>query len=206
LRNVDSTPISARAGLSGLITPRISTRLLGGYAVGLYERGPSYSGPVARADITFKYGNLNLDNKVVLGYERSFSDANVGNYFGYHRGIFKLKQNFLQKRFGVSLGAEYTFRDYADIEAEERTEDTKQAQTGDGDFVIFDDFQDNSVDITAGLHGQFQKWWRMSLDYTFDANFTDDRVDVPGVGDRGSLRFVREYQRHLLVLSTTFKY
>lgn len=202
LPNVDSNPIRGRAGLSGLITPRISTRLLGGWAVGLYEDGPTYSGPVGRADITFKYGNRNLDNKIVLGYERDFGDSTVGNYFGYHRGILKLRQNFLQKRFGISIGAEYTRRDYADLQSDAgRTDNVIELPNGDELFI--NELEDNAVDVTAGLHGKFQKWWRASLKYTFDANFSPNQGDIPAAGNA---RFLRYYQRHLVLLTTTFQY
>ena len=199
--NVDSTPITVRGGLSGLLTRRIQTRLLGGYATGLYEDGPSFNGPVARADITFKYGKLDLDNRLMLGYEREFNDSSIGNFYGYHRGIFEIRQNFMQKRLGLSLGAEFTHRAYADVETD-TSRGLKTTQNPQGETVFFDDLEDNQLDITAGVHGQFKKWWRASVNYTFDANFTADRIDVPAA----NAEYLRSYQRHLVILSTTFEY
>lgn len=202
LRNVDSNPIHLRGGLSGLVSNRISVRLLGGHGWGLYDSGPSYRGLLALADITFKYGNLEMDNRVTAGYERSFSDATVGNYFGYHRGYLELRQNLMDKRLGLSLKGSYTRRDYASFQLDQQN-GLNVTENRNGEQVFFDDLEDNQLEVTAGVHGKFFDWWDTSLEYTYDANLSNDRQDVPAAGDA---RYFRRYQRHHVMLSTTFKY
>ncbi len=203
MSNVDSTPIHARAGLSGMISNRLSMRLLGGYGWGLYESGPSYQGVLGHADLSFKYGNLEMDNDLTLSYERSFSDSSIGNFFDYHRASLELRQNLLQKRLGLSLAGRFTHRDYARPQVE-TSDGLNVTQNADGDPVLFDDLDDNYVQTTAGVHGNVLDWWEASLEYTFEANVTSDQIDVAPGGE--DLQYLRRYQRHLVMLSTTFKY
>jgi hypothetical protein len=202
LRNVDSNPIHVRGGLSGLLSNRISVRLLGGHGWGLYDSGPTYRGLLALADITFKYGNLEMDNRVTAGYERSFSDSTVGNYFGYHRGYLELRQNLLEKRLGLSLTGSYTRRDYASFQTDTQN-GLNVTENQKGEQVFFDDLEDNQLEVTAGVHGKFFDWWDTSLEYTYDANLSGNRIDVPA---SGNARYFRRYQRHYVMLSTTLKY
>lgn len=201
LQNVNSNPIHVRGGLSGLVSNRISVRLIGGHGWGLYDSGSSYRGLLALADITFKYGNLDMDNRVTAGYERSFSDSSVGNYFSYHRGYLEVRQNLLEKRLGLSLKGSYTRRDYSSFELDTQN-DLNVTENDKGEQVFFDDLEDNQLEVTAGVHGKFFDWWDTSLEYTYDANLSGDRLDVPAA----DARYFRRYQRHHVMLSTTFKY
>ena len=205
LENVDSKPLHVKAGLSGLITRRFSTRLLAGYGAGFYDRGASYNGFIGQADLKYEYGNLGLDNHIAAGYKRTFEDSTVGNFFAMHAANLELRQNFLQKRFGFSINGRYVWRDYSDLGFETGPSGFPETVNGRGERVLAPEaLNDNYVSAGLGLHSEFLKWWDASLEYNFEGNFSNDQTNVVQSG--GQVDFFNSYTRHTVLLKTTIKY
>lgn len=203
LPNVESTPLNLQAGLSGLLTKRLAARAMAGYALGFYESGPSYNGLIGQAGLTYDYGSLDLDNELSLNYKRSFRDSSVGNFFGLHRVAFGWRQNFADKRFGVSAGAKWTYREYASLD--EQIEDVggvNVVEDSQGRTIAIPELYDNYISASAGLHSEFLKWWKASLKYTYSQNFTTNVVEIPSE----QLEQLRAFNRHMVTLSTTIRY
>jgi len=204
LPNVDSTPIRVVGGLSGNLRRRLSARLLGGYSTALYEFGPTHYGPLARADLTYQYGSLSLDNKLSLGYKYDFNDSTVGNYYTYHRAGLDWQQNFAEKRFGLMAGVHYTRRDYSSITAlTDGDGDTAAIEDSQGRAVaVPDNLTDNYINASAGVKTQIFEWWGAALRYRYSQNITGDEVNIPS----DDITQLRRFSRHMVTLSTTVRY
>jgi len=192
LRNVDSTPVRALAGLSGLLSRRLSARLLVGGGTSLYDTGPTYTGPLGQADLSYQYGTLDLDNKLSLSYKYDFKDSSIGNFYTFHRAGLNWEQNFLKKRFGVTAGFNFTRRDYSSLAAV--SDQISEAQT--------DSLDDNLIQVSAGVNSQIFKWWRASLTYDYSQNISGGGLVIPAA----DVQQLRDFNRHVVTLSTTFEY
>lgn len=206
LPNVNSTPFGLRTGLSGLITRRLRAKLLGGWKWGFYESGPTYSGPVGRAEIALQHGQIPLDNQLMAYYEHNYMDSTIGNFFNQHTVGAQFEQNFLQKRLGLTANAEYIARDYAELQAEEvqiNNETYKRVRNFQNqDVFLPDDMHDQILTLRAGIHGDPAKWFRVGAQYQYLQNFTNDQVDVP----RANYTSLRRFQQHLIKLNLMVHY
>lgn len=193
--NVNSNPLRITGGLSGLITKRLSLRLLGGWGIGFYNAGPNFNSVVLDTQATFAFGNLAEKNKLFLGYERNFQDSSIANFASYHRPYAGYEQGFGGQRLRLTIRGEALIRDY------------QGAPTGDfinasGDTVtITAGLNDLLIAANAGLEFNIYKWWSVGAHYNFSTNLTND---VFRVSDGSEV--VREYARHLVTLSTTVHY
>ena len=77
-------------------------------------------------------------------------------------------------------------------------------KTPDGQDVLLPSgtLDDDYLSATAGIHSEFLKWWKASLEYTFEANFSGDQTDIPAA----QATQLRKFQRHVILLSTTLHY
>ena len=193
--NVNSTPLRITGGLSGLITPRLSVRLFGGWGLGFYEQNESFNSVLVDTQVAYAFGSLAEKNKLFLGYERNFQDSSIANFASYHRPYAGYEQGFSDRRLSLKIRTDALIRDY-------------EGQIV-GDFVnpssntvtINEGLDDLLVSASVGLDFNLYKWWSVGVAYAFSANLTDD---VLAVSDGSEI--VREYVRHLVSLNTTVRY
>jgi hypothetical protein len=209
LRNVDSMPVNVKGGLSGLISRRLSTKLLFGWEWGIYESGPDYSEPIGRAQFAFNWGNLSLDNHIAVHYERSFDDSTLSNYYGSHEVGGEIQQNFFDKAFGLRAGAKYILRDYGDLNADTGPSGPNQepqyyvVENRNGDEIrIPFGLNDKILNINAAIMSDFADWGSLELSYNFWGNFTNDSINIP----TENVNSLREFQQHVVQLKATVKY
>ncbi|MFB6373622.1 MAG: hypothetical protein ABEN55_11010 [Bradymonadaceae bacterium] len=211
LPNVNSMPLKVKGGLSGLLTPRISLRLLGGWAEGFYDTGPSFNGFIAHTSASYRFGQKKLGSKIQLGYERNFKDANISNYSAEHRGFLNFTHNFFDKKFGYTIKGEYVYADYAPLQVgttevtgeDGETREFKTVRNRNGELVFLpDDLHDEVVQASVGIHSELGGWWRGDLTYEFSSNLSGDRIDIPV----RELKRFRGFIRHYVLASMTFKY
>ena len=193
--NVNSTPLRITGGLSGLITRRLSLRLLGGWGFGFYGTGESFSSYLFDTQAAFAFGNLAEKNKLFLGYERNFQDSSIANYASYHRPYAGYEQGILNQRLRLSARAELLMRDYAGSPVGDFV-------GGTGDVITINEgLNDLLIGANVGIEFNIKRWWQVGARYHYTANLTDDVLVVSGGDD-----IVREYSRHLITLDTTLRY
>ncbi|MFB6264907.1 MAG: hypothetical protein ABEL76_14990 [Bradymonadaceae bacterium] len=210
LPNTDGTPFHTKAGLSGLFTRRLSTRLLAGYANGFYESGPSYSAFIGEARIAYKIGPIDADNEIALQYERSFRDSPVSNFFSMHRAQLSYEHSFFDERFGIFANGQFIYRDYAPLQAprDDRFSQFKVVRNNRGEEVLLPtDMHDRLWTAKGGVESKFLDWWKVKLSYEFSTNQTDDQTDVLDAQlNAPRATFRRQFVRHYVQLSTTISY
>ena len=101
----DATPLRAELGIKGLITPRISMTLRGGYVNSFNAAEGSYEGPIGKFNIEYW---LEPVLRIKLGYRLMLGDDGYANYFVLHRTAFSTTVNF-KSRFSVTgkVGFDY---------------------------------------------------------------------------------------------------
>jgi hypothetical protein len=207
LGNVDSMPVNVMGGLSGLITRRLSTKLLFGWEWGNYETGDDYSEPIGRAEFAYNWGNLSLDNHIAVHYERSFDDSTLGNFYGIHEVGGEVQQNFFEKAFGLRAGARYILRDYSELEApvgptNQNPQYYEVVNAAGSEVRIPFGLNDNILNVNAAIMSDFADWGSLELSYNFWGNFTDDQVNAP----TENVTALREFQQHVVQLKATVQY
>lgn len=195
LQNVDSNPVRALGGVEGLITPRITLGLRGGYGWARYEDGPDHSGILARVEASYQFGDVELDNRLRAGYKREFSDSSIGNFYTSHRGIAGYEQGFADNRLRLELQVDAEIRDYSDTGVD-------SAQSDEFQYEFPDELADMLVGVEAGTRFEIRNGWDIAANYNFRSNFTDDEIVVLGPGED----VIRDYQRHHVLLSTEIRY
>ncbi len=109
IQNIDSKPLRLQAGLAGLVGPRFSVVLLGGYGAGFYEEGEDFSGFIGRAEVAYEIGPT---SRFRLGYMRDFADSSFANFFTFHKVYARHKQQ-LFGRLDLSLEGAFQLQEYA---------------------------------------------------------------------------------------------
>ena len=92
--NKDATPLRAELGIKGLITPRISMTLRGGYVNSFNSSGGSYAGPIGKFQLEYW---LEPVLRIRLGYQLKLGDDGFANYFVLHRSAFSTTVNFASR-------------------------------------------------------------------------------------------------------------
>lgn len=94
-RQIDSNPITTQLGLNGLLTPRFSLLVMGGWKATFYDADPTgrnedYDGPVGRAEVTWhitRAERLPEDGASVgassasFGYARDVRNSGISNFY-----------------------------------------------------------------------------------------------------------------------------
>lgn len=193
--NVNSNPLRVSAGISGLVTNRLSLRLMGGWGWGFYGDSPSFTGLVVDTQAAYAFGVVAEKNRMYLGYQRNFQDASIANYAQFHRPYAGYNQTIFNDRLSLSLRAEMMIRDYVGAPS--------GSFDGPGGQVAIDgDLGDLLVSGGVGVGYNIRKWWSVGARYGISANFTDDVVVVT----ESSEDVVREYVAHRISLVTTIRY
>lgn len=193
--HLDSSPLRIKAGVSGLITRRLSLKGSAGYGLSFYDGGEQFRGVIGDASIGYSYGRMDLDNVLQLGYRYGFEDATLGNFYTSHRMILKWQQGLVDNKLRFKASGSFSIRDY--------TVDLSALPNVAGDSNL----EDQLLRASAGLGYDMTKWWSAGLDYNLTLNATDDEFLVAtGNPDEPSLPVLREYVRHRVFLSTTIRY
>jgi len=106
--NSDSYPLRIYLGFSGLITPRFSVLLKVGYSNAFYDLNDSYNMVVGQGEFTFFISPL---SKIRGGYEHSFADSFLSNYFVDER-VYLGYDHFIINRILLHLSGEYRYRQH----------------------------------------------------------------------------------------------
>ncbi len=105
-----SMPLTIWGGLNGLITPKISLVLKGGYANSFHDSGSSFSNWIALGNINYQIATQAMIN---LSYSRGFETSIIANYYTWNRGNISLDMQFSPK-LSMAISAIYEHRDFAD--------------------------------------------------------------------------------------------
>ena len=89
----DSQPFRVKVGLNGALTKRLTATALAGWGLSNHAAGAKYNGFLASVGLGLRASE---STRVFLGYDHDFSDSFIGNFGGYHRIGFNLKQRFGQ--------------------------------------------------------------------------------------------------------------
>ena len=103
--NLDFNPLRAEIGVEGLITRRLALTLRGGYSNSYHEAGTSFSGPIARASIDYRFEPRFT---IGAGYTFKVGDDAFSNFYTLQRANLKTTVN-LPGRVSVSgrVGLDY---------------------------------------------------------------------------------------------------
>ena len=107
--NKDLNPLSAELGVEGLITPRLSLILRGGYSNSFQEEGASYSGPIGRFDLEYR-----LEPRLAIGagYALKLGNDGYSNYYTLNRAEARTTVN-LPARVAVKASVGFDHYSYS---------------------------------------------------------------------------------------------
>ncbi|MBK8480846.1 MAG: outer membrane beta-barrel protein [Proteobacteria bacterium] len=160
--NVDSKPLRLYAGLTGLVTSRLSTVLKVGYGNAFYASGGSFNSILGKAELGYR---LSPTAKLRAGYERLFDDSPYGNYMTDH-DVYAGYDHLIGRR--VTLHADIDFR-----------------RRGYGGFERFTPrppaISANLMTAALGFDYQLQDWVYIGVGYDLQVqNLKRGGTDNPG--------------------------
>jgi len=179
----NSTPLRARIGLNGLITPRFSLLGMVGYGASFYSTSsfnasPQYDSVIGQVELKwFLSANPDADapsnvsltlSTLSIGYTRDFQNSYLGNYYGSDRGYAKLSY-FFAGRALLSLEGGVGAIEYPTIFNTDRT-------------VQHAPFTDVRADAT--LYGEYRLSDTFALNATgrYTQNFSSQQLPIQGGG------------------------
>ena len=195
--NINSRPITVRAGLNGLVLKRLAVKLLAGYGAARYVDGDSFSGIVGTAKATY-YLTANKASNVTLAYERGFQDSTLGNFQTSHIIGLLFSQALLNQQLKLDLGANVEFREY------DLTSVTAPLENG-GSVVLPEQINDTLISGRLGANYALRKWMSFGGRYTLKSNVTQDDVQVvtPGAAE---VTLGRSYVQHMVSIYLRLTY
>jgi hypothetical protein len=143
-----STPLTASVGVATLLTPLITANASIGWTAGFYNDGPSYSDPIASAELGYRYSPL---GRIVFDYSHLYADSINANY--YQDDQLSLWWQQLYSPFVFMVQPMVIFRQYDGIDLPGVTGPSVRNDT------IFS--------IVAGASYSFRNWLALALDYRF---------------------------------------
>jgi hypothetical protein len=178
---INSTPLTAVAGIGTALTLNTTVNAQVGYANGFYSSGPSYSSVTGSLLFGFRYSPL---GRVTALYSYNQQDSINANFYSEHLLQLTVEQYFAP--FVVFARPELHFRNY---------QGTIVMDLGGGNTR-----DDTIVGVTAGLRYNFRDWLAGTLDYTL----TDVHTDFRYMADRFLVD--PSYVRHELMLGVRAAY
>jgi hypothetical protein len=187
----DSTPLTTRFGITGLLTPRFSLLAAAGYGTTLSLNASSgatqqYDSVIGQAEATFylssnptdlEPGTVSLSvSTLTFGYTRDFQKSFIGGgYYGSDRGYTRLAYFFANKAL-ISLDGNVGAVEYNDI--------YQNVPTG-APLKISSGFTDVRVGTT--LFGEYRIFDSLGVNATLDysQNFSSHVLDFNGAGGGG---------------------
>lgn len=187
LENTSSMPLRVVVGLNGNITKRLALLVEAGWAHGFYEDGPSFSGPLGRARVSYRFTETTLAQ---LGYAHSFEDSLYANFYSEHR-VFANVQQALWGRLRLAADFAYHYVTFASFEPAAGS-DVSVTEKRRADHGLIFGFT-ATIDVT--------RWLGFRLGYEFEKVLSDFEVSVAGV-----TRDVVTYDRHQVFGSVVVRY
>lgn len=187
----DSTPVRARIGLNGLVTPRFSFLGLVGWGAGFYRTtggGQTVRAPNSQYDSVigqiegrfFLSPNPGADqpqsvslllSSLAVGYVRDFQNSLLGDYYGSDRGYLRL-QYFFAGRALVNLEGGAGAVQYPTIFNRDGTQNHAA-------------FTDLRADATLFGEYRFSDSFGLNTTLRFTGNFSQTQLSVPATNAAG---------------------
>lgn len=179
---VNSTPLTAIAGIGTSLTLNTTISAHIGYTNGFYSTGPSYSSVDGGALFGYRYSPL---GRITAQYSYSQSDSINANFYSEHLVAVTLEQYFAP--FILFARPELRLRSYQGT----IVMDVNGSTTRD----------DTIVAVTAGMRYNFRGWLAATLDYNLQDDQTDFRYTVGRFANLDP-----SYVRHELMLGVRAAY
>ncbi|MAD61878.1 MAG: hypothetical protein CMH49_10280 [Myxococcales bacterium] len=177
LSSRDSTPLRAQLGLSGLITPRFSLFLRGGYANTYNKNGNSFKGFIGLFQASYKFAPI-LD--ISIGYQRDGQDSGFSNFYILDR-IFAKSTFKLSSRLQLTGNVSYDTYTY---DASNAIDDTGRV--------------DPVLRSQIALRTQLPSHLAVQIAYSIESNYTEYKLPINEPVDFAA------YQRQLFTLALFF--
>lgn len=170
LTNVDASPLRAVAGLSGLITRRLSVLLQVGYGASLHAADPKFAGVIgeARASVDVTRSSL-----VSLGYRRDFSVGSFANFFTFHS--IDLRAELRAAMIRAEVSAFVRFNDYSPVE------NPSGLLFIDGASPDLVERNDTTLGGSARVGFDVTPWFYIGVEYQLDSRSSNLEVFPPAV-------------------------
>jgi hypothetical protein len=163
----DSYPLRAIAGLTGLVTTKLSLNVYAGYGNGFYVSGPSPNTGVAGLDIRWKPTILSTGT---LGYKHDFVNSLLGSFYDLDTVYIGWAQ--LIWRFTASLRATYSNERFQGI-----LPVTGVCQTMAGmPAPMTCTRTDNLFQLNVRLDYPFKEWLIGSIGYDLSLDRSDSQI------------------------------
>jgi hypothetical protein len=178
----DSTPVRARLGMNGLVTPRLALLGMVGWGASFYRPGAAastrqFDSLIAQAEAKFflsanpvapeENAQVSLTlSSIAIGYVRDFQNSYLGNYYGTDRGYAKLAYMFAGRALLSLEGGVASIR-YPDI----FFTDSTFAHAG---------FSDIRADGTFFGEYRFTNTFGINTTLRYTANFSDTQLPLAG--------------------------
>ena len=189
----NSTPVRAKIGLTGLITPRLSATALGGWAASFYT--PSTTAPqvqqydsfIANAQLSYNLASNPRDepgsasltlSSVTLGYNRDYQTSFLSDYYGIDRGYLKFSYMFAG-RLLLSLEGGAGAIEYPRIYYTPNG-------GGNGTDAIHASFTDARVDGTLFGEYRFTSSFAVNATLNYQQNFSSTELPIARTGTNGT--------------------
>jgi len=161
----DSYPLRTIAGLQGLITPKLTLNVWGGYANGFYAVGPNPNTGVAGVDLAWK---PIFSSTFGVGYRHDFVNSLLGSFYDLDTAYLSYSQMIWRFVGSVRLG-------YSNIRY--------QGIPASASLMPPDTRTDNYIRLNARVDYPFKDFLIGSFGYDLQWDGTDSQLmmTVPGV-------------------------
>ncbi len=181
----DSTPVRARFGITGLVTPRLSVLAMAGYAASFYRPGSDptvqqYDSVIGQAEIKFfptanAQGGELVDasltlSSIALGYVRDYQNSYLGDFYGSDRGYAKVAYFFAGRALASLEGG---------VGAVEYPTIYFNPAAGLGTAPVHAPFTDIRLDTTLFGEYRFTDSFAVNTTLNYAQNFSDTQLPVP---------------------------
>ena len=161
---VDSTPISSKIGLLGVITPKLALRLLLGWAYVIYDSGTNFNSFVSNIEFTYSFSKK---TSFVLGFENSFKDVLFSNYLGYYNLYIK-NDISLTNSFSLGFNIDAILNSYTGISLGNSVTSPSERT-------------DINLELSGLLSYNYKERYKTELKYTMTKVITDFTTEYEGV-------------------------
>jgi hypothetical protein len=191
MSKVDSKPFRVTAGLTGLVTTKLTARLAAGYGNGFYDVDPSPSSFIATAELGWIIGPF---ARAKIGYQHDFTNSLYGNYYDLDAAYAAWTQQF-GSAVTAGLSVRYEHREYHCAPGSSMTLVSCFPEPGTAD-----NRRDNWVALGAEVHYFPKPWFSAGASYQLTANVSD--FELPDPNAPLPVRFVKH--QVLGVVSATY--
>lgn len=180
----DSFPLRVVAGLTGLLTAKLSLNAWIGYGNGFYVTGPNPNTALGGLTLTWK---PLITSTGQIGYQHDFTNSLLGSYYDQDTAFIGWTQMIW--RFVGSLRLQYSNIRYQGITAVNSIVPPNGTRT------------DNFIRLNVRLDYPFKDWLIASAGYDLQFNGTDSMLDM---GPSGLIPL--NYQKHEVYLRLAVLY